>query len=142
MLSPDQAKIGKVLWNIAWVSIALWFLFSFLSPKPYQPPASVTPPIASTTPDLWQIQSWLERNLKDPDSLRWIDKGKYRVATHEETERTGAKYAWPAVYNAKNSYGGYTGGKRTTFYFDARGRLFGYQKDGDEVSFIVPPIAP
>lgn len=69
-----------------------------------------------------QILAYLRANLKDPDSLRDLSIGP---AERWTWRRGGLLYpesflhAWKvtAQFNAKNSYGGYTGLRPAEFYF-------------------------
>lgn len=69
-----------------------------------------------------KIKSWLESNLKDPDSAKVSDPTPLRKEVAFENKQPIFGYTTCMGVNAKNSYGGYTGTKGYWFFFH-QGRI-------------------
>ena len=65
-----------------------------------------------------QVEEFLEKNLKDPDSLEIVEWGKVRNYTPDEPLR----YIVWCKYRAKNSFGGFVVEKKN-FIFDGAGKI-------------------
>jgi hypothetical protein len=87
-------------------------------------PASTTPPPpvenvlnSSWDASVWQVESYLQKTLKDPDSfeaIEWSPVQKVNLTTH--------KYIVRCKYRAKNSFGGYAVANQI-FYLDKSGNV-------------------
>ncbi|MFZ5804893.1 MAG: hypothetical protein ACOY7U_08580 [Acidobacteriota bacterium] len=64
---------------------------------------------------VWQVESWLKANLKDPDSLEFIEWSPVQKT------RDGG-FMVRAKYRAKNSFGGYVVENRL-FFMDSAGNV-------------------
>ena len=85
-------------------------LFVLTGCVPPQPSPQYTGP-APTDPE-GAIKAWLSANLKDPDSVKGYEyKGIAKRASDGRWQAT-------VIYNAKNSYGAYTGSGAHYFAFD------------------------
>ncbi|WP_415713190.1 hypothetical protein [Maridesulfovibrio sp.] len=65
-----------------------------------------------------QVEEFLEKNLKNPDSLEIVEWGKVRNYTPDEPLR----YIVWCKYRAKNSFGGFVVEKKN-FIFDGAGKI-------------------
>ena len=68
---------------------------------------------------VWQVERYLERNLKDPDSFEAIEWGK--------VVKTTSGYQVRCLYRAKNSLGGYVV-ENMLVDLDHSGRVTGFMK--------------
>jgi hypothetical protein len=96
--------------------------------KPSKYEASTTP--KSTAPakvvfnsswdgSVHQVERWLKKNLKDPDSFEAIE---WSDVVELKGESNGAKYVVRCKYRAKNSFGGFIIDEQL-FYMDAEGNV-------------------
>lgn len=133
--------VFKPLWDmtltkpitVLFVLLVGWSMLSGPSEdqKPKQP--AVTSPALKSTPQtapkatvtnsgwdgsVWQVEHFLERNLKDPDSFEAIE--------WSPVISNGDGYAVRCRYRAKNSFGGY----------NIEEQLFEMNKQGDVISVI------
>lgn len=69
-----------------------------------------------------KIKSWLESNLKDPESAKVSEPTALRKEVAFENKQAIFGYTTCMGINAKNSYGGYTGIKGYWFFFH-KGRI-------------------
>ncbi len=69
-----------------------------------------------------QIRSYLNTALKDPDSLKLSCQTIKKGWARQYRDHT-AEFGWvkPCTVNAKNSFGGYTGGTSYIFLFTTNG---------------------
>nr|DAK59465.1 MAG TPA: TRAF PROTEIN, TRAO PROTEIN, TRAN ADHESION, BACTERIAL SECRETION.5A [Caudoviricetes sp.] len=64
-----------------------------------------------------QIKSWLEQNLKDPDSAKVSEPTPLRKEVAIDNRQPIFGYTTCMGVNSKNSYGGYTGTQGYWFFF-------------------------
>jgi hypothetical protein len=103
---PTSEPVSKTaLWSAVVITILVILFFFHLGPhNPVKEEAernAAKSVVSNGAGDgtVWQVESYLKKNLKDPDSLKFIEWGK--VVKSE----TG--YAVRCKYRAKNSFGGY-----------------------------------
>lgn len=88
----------------------------------YTPP----PPVRNSSWDgsVYQVKNFLEKSLKDPDSVQYIEWS-------EVIELYDGGYAVRCKYRAKNSFGGYVINEQI-FYMNSEGDVINYH-DGNSV---------
>lgn len=86
------------------------------------------------------IKSWYMNNLKDPDSAKFVHFSRPRkehAITNQFNKEAMFGYSVCATVNAKNSYGGYTGGR--TMWFLIRNGLIVRTQDPKHPIYIGRP---
>ncbi len=88
------------------------------APRPYQPPQPPAPVVSNSAWDgsVWQVERFLERNLKDPDSFEAIE--------WSPVLDTGDGFTVRCQYRARNGFGGMV----------VENKLFRLSLNGDVVS--------
>lgn len=121
-----MARKGMGCGTLILLLILLLVIINIMSPDEETEKVSKPREIVCNNPwdgSVYQVELYLEKNLKDPNSLDAID-----WSLVQKTDVPGApyKYIVRCKYRAKNSFGGYVI-EDQAFYLDAQGEVIGVE---------------